>query len=270
MKIIKKIFNKLGVYRTYRVKVSDVTFNVPIYNRLGFANLNLKEPWMQELLKKIGSEKSTFLDVGVNVGQTLMRWKAEYPKSKYIGIEPNTDCVSYVNKLITENNISNSVVLPVALGEAIELNYLYISKTDPSDSAASTIENFRKNEDRKAIPIITMPFNLLKESQFDIIKIDVEGAELEIIKSIFEQNKIESVFVCEILPVYNSENSVRISRQKEIEHILASNEYSIFRIEKQNKVRLKLISEFGIHSDLEACDYLFIPNSKVNSIIVKF
>jgi len=226
---------------------------------------------MQIVLKKLGANNSVFLDVGVNVGQTLLRWKSEYPDSKYIGIEPNIECVYYVNKLISENNFINSTILPIAFSDKQDLNFLYTSLTDPSDSTATTIKDFRENETRKAIPIVSMSYSLLgSKYKFDIIKIDVEGGELEIIQSIFNFGACHAIFICEILPTYNSKNTKRINRQKEIENILNANNYSFFRILKGDRIRLKQIKSIEIHSDLTLSDYLFVPNNKIEEVLSKF
>lgn len=268
--MIKKIFNRLGIYKTYSSKVGDTGFKIPFFNKLGYANFNLAEPWMQLILKKIGTEKSVFLDVGVNVGQTLLRWKSEFPESEYIGVEPNTDCVYYVNKLISENNIKNAIILPVAFNINASLDFLYINSTDPSDSTASTVKGFRGEENRISMPIVIMPYSILSKKKFDIIKVDVEGGELNVIKSIFHDGPCEAIFICEILPVYKKENIERLKNQNEIEDILAKNEYSIFRILKGAKVGLEAVETIGIHDDLNACDYLFIPNNKVSAALEKF
>ena len=268
--MIKKIFNKLGIYRTYSIRVGQTVFKIPFFNKLGYANFNMAEPWMQTILKKLGKKTSIFLDVGVNVGQTLLKWKAEFPDSEYIGVEPNTDCVYYVNKLIEHNEIKNALILPVAFNTYPSLGFLYISSADPSDSSASTIKGFRGMENRISIPIITIPYSLIANKKFDIIKIDVEGGEVDVIKSIFHEGKSDAVFICEILPVYKKENVDRLNNQIEIENILTRNEYSIFRIIKGNKVNLELITTIGIHDDLTACDYLFIPKHKVLTTLEKF
>jgi FkbM family methyltransferase len=268
--MIKRIINKLGLYATYKIAFGQKKFSIPIFNKLGFANFKSSESWMLSVIEKLGHEDVSFLDVGVNVGQTLLSLKSVYPNSNYIGVEPNTDCVCYVNKLIYENKIKNTIVLPVGLGSETKLNFLYRSKTDPSDSTASTIENFRNEEDRLSIPIVTIPFDLLKNHKFDIIKIDVEGGELEIIESIFKSINCNSIFICEILPVYKKENKIRLERQLEIENILKTNNYLIYRIIKKPKVTLEKVTEFGIHSKLDACDYIFIPKSNVSLVIEKF
>lgn len=268
--MIKRILNKFGIYRVYKTKVGQKIFKVPFFNKLGYANFNMAEPWMQIILKKIGKETDSFLDVGVNVGQTLMRWKSEFPESAYLGIEPNIDCVYYVNKLIKENNLKNTIILPVAFSINTSLDYLYINSTDPSDSTASTIKNFRENEDRISMSIVTIPYSIIAEKGFDIIKIDVEGGERNILKSIFNTGQCQAIFICEILPVYNKENEERLRNQLELEEILKLNNYSIYRIIKAQKLNLELIDDIGIHSNLDKCDYLFIPKNKANNIIAKF
>jgi len=268
--MIKRIINKLGIYKVYNNKIGDQTFRIPVFNNLGFTNLSLPEPWMQTILNKIGSHDSTFLDVGVNIGQTLLRWKSEFPNSKYIGIEPNPNCIYYVNKLIEENNFKDATLLPVGLSDKQNLNFLYIAKKSPTDPGASIISNFRENDDNIALPIVSISFSLLSQYNFDIIKIDVEGGELEIIKSIFNTKSCNPIFICEILPVYKKENSIRLNRQIEIEQILIQNKYSIYRIIKGNKISLEPIRKIEIHSDLEACDYLFLPKNKEKEILHKF
>jgi len=268
--MIKRILNKLGIYKTHKTTLGRKKFKIPIFNNLGYANFKSTEPWMLSVIEKLGNESTSFLDVGVNVGQTLLSLKSVYPLSNYIGVEPNTDCVYYVNKLIAENKIKNTVILPIALGVKTKLDFLYRSITDPSDSTASTIQNFRKEDSRLAIPIVTMPFNLFKNTQFDIIKIDVEGGELEIIESIFNSENCNSIFICEVLPVYKKENKQRIERQIAIENILNSNKYLIYKIIKNTVVKLELIKEFGIHSNIDECDYLFIPTNKAQMITNKF
>ena len=52
---------------------------------------------LENLLKK---KNGAYLDIGVNIGQTLMKLKSVNPKIEYIGFEPNATCVHYVNKLI--------------------------------------------------------------------------------------------------------------------------------------------------------------------------
>ena len=269
MKLIKKIFNKLGIRRSYAHRVNGVKFKVPVFSGMGYANFNNAEPWMISILKIISKEKSTFLDVGVNVGQTLLIWKSIQPNSCYIGFEPNRHCVKYAKYTIKVNKFEHCKIEPYGLSTTSEKSKLYLLGKDLGDSSATTIENFRENETRSAIEIETKTLSELGYSEFDLVKIDVEGSELEVIQSIFEVNTSATI-ICEILPVYSEENTERLERQQEIEKLLKNNDYYIYRILKGEKVALESIQEFGIHSELSKSDYLFVPSSKDDFIKAAF
>ncbi|MFT4599942.1 MAG: FkbM family methyltransferase [Arenicella sp.] len=263
--MIKKIFNKLGIGRTYTTSINNKVVKVQIEKGLGFPNFYDAEPWMTSVLAKFGSNDCRFLDVGVNVGQTLIKWKTLFPDSEYVGFEPNIACVDYVNKLITNNQFSKCKIQPYGIALSKEKVKLFIKGRDPGDSSATIIENFRETTDTKTVQVETTPLYELEPNEFDLIKIDVEGSELGVIESLFEK-KISAVILCEILPVYSEENEDRLIRQKKIESILAANDYLIFRITKEGIAKFEGIQEIGIHSDLTNCDYLFLPSSKKDLI----
>ena len=263
--MIKQIFNKIGIARTYKTSVNNKVVQVQVEKGLGFPNFNDAEPWMNALLAKFGSNEYRFLDVGVNVGQTLLKWKTLFPDSEYVGFEPNKACVEYVSKLISINNFTNCTLHPYGIALEKEKVDLFLKGRDPGDSAATIIENFRETSDTKRIQVETIPIYELESNTFDLIKIDVEGSELGVIESIFE-NETNAIISCEILPVYSKENNERLDRQQRIEAILAKNDYLIFRVIKEDTPKFEPIKEIGIHSDLTKCDYLFLPSSKKDLI----
>ncbi len=269
LKITRRIFNKLGVYRTYPLSVGGKTYKVPIHKGLGYAHFADAEPWMDIVLKNTGEDNFRFLDVGVNIGQTLLKWKAEFPNSVYVGFEPNQNCVTYVNDLIAKNNIEHCTIQPYGISTSKTNAQLYLLGRDPGDSSASTIQNFRKDQERTGISIQLIPLKEIDNKPFDLIKIDVEGSELEVIQSIFEVNG-DPIIICEILPIYAAENTERLARQNSIGEILKQNNYVIYRIIKGEKISLIKLNEFDIHGDINLCDYIFMPESKEKAIIANF
>jgi len=227
---------------------------------------------MDALLMKLGSNETKILDVGVNVGQTLMKWKSLFPKAYYLGVEPNINCAHYVNDLIQKNELQNATVLPVALSNEPKINFLYTNSLDPSDIAASTIENFREKGNNKSNSIASLSFKEISSIEtFDLIKIDVEGAESDIIKSIFSLPLLNKpVIICEILPVYSASNVDRLKRQELIQEILTDNNYLIFRIKKSNKLTLDQLEKIDVHSNMENCEYLFIHHDNAEKIKSNF
>jgi hypothetical protein len=99
----------------------------------------------------------------------------------------------------------------------------------------------------------------LQQKKVGLIKIDVEGGELEVLrglKDIILAN--QPSIIIEILPVYSSENIERLSRQKLLQEFIKNLNYEIFRINESNGTYFKII-EIEVHSDLRLSNYLLKP-----------
>ena len=111
---IIKILNKLDLLRWINIhgylRLNNKEFTIPILGKTGHANLFMSEPWMTDLLKIIlPIENKTFIDVGVNVGQSLLKLKSISAEINYIGFEPNPICIHYLTKLM-------KAMLPIIAG----------------------------------------------------------------------------------------------------------------------------------------------------------
>jgi FkbM family methyltransferase len=114
---------------------------------VGGGNLYVSEMWMITLLERIPLRNDgIFLDVGANIGQTLLKLKSCRSDLRWIGIEPNPLCVAYLEQLIKVNAFAYCTVVPIALHTSDEIRVLEFYNTDGSDSAASLIENFRPEQ----------------------------------------------------------------------------------------------------------------------------
>lgn len=275
-----KAFRKINAFRffnfTLRIRTGDKTFKIPIHDNIGYSNLNTSEPWMIDVLKillPLGNK--SFVDVGINIGQTLLKLRSVSADIKYVGFEPNPHCVNYVYKLIDKNGFENTMVVPVGISDKTDIGVLNFISNSKADSSASMIAEFRKDikPKRKAyIPLFQ--FEEVKESLnlgvVSILKIDVEGAEMEVINSFKnELAKNETILLLEVLPAYNAQNTFRIERQNIIQNLLFDLNYSIFKVIKKKNllVDIQEIKEIGIHSDLNLCDYIVVPKTKVNDFI---
>jgi FkbM family methyltransferase len=227
---------------------------------------------MTELLAQVLQEVSgAFLDVGVNLGQTLVKLRAVDPQRPYFGFEPNPFCVSYVQDLIRENCFEDCTLLPVGLFTEDSVLFLDLYADSQADSMASLISNFRPDRrvhSRTFVPVFRYGSvaKLLGDISVGIVKIDVEGAELEVVKSLSQLigNDRPIIFI-EVLPVYSENNDFRRRRQDELEQLLAGTDYAVLRVEKtaSDAYRgLRRIERIGIHSDLTRCDYVAVPKER--------
>lgn len=250
-----------------KINLNSLKFKIPIIGEIGYSNLHLSEPWMSEVLKIIIPIKNNlFIDVGTNIGQTLLKLKSVAYDINYIGFEPNPSCVFYMEKLIELNQFKNVDLYPVGISTEVVVASLNQYSNSNFDSSASIIEGFRPNQ--KVVKKINIPlFNFknlnLEKGNISILKIDVEGAELEVLKSFKENINLDKpIILMEILPVYNHDNQFRLNRQNQLINILKDLGYEFYRINKENE-NLKgfnNINNIEIHSDLNLCEYIFVHN----------
>lgn len=235
---------------------------------VGYDLVNEKEEWMQVVLRKFSYAftDKVFVDVGVNVGQTLLKVFSLNNKQHYIGFEPNASCLHYLYQLMEKNNFSTVTIMPVALADKTEMLNLQLYYNDATDSSASIVEGFRPQQiaSVRKVPAIGKD-DLQFDSSVGMIKIDVEGAELNVIKSLEAiVAKDRPLILCEILPVYSIENTFRLDRQKQIEEILKQNSFGMARITPSGGG--EFVSEIGVHSDIERSNYIFYPLERLNEV----
>ena len=280
-RFLARVLNKLRLISTFNgstiINVNKKKLIIPLVGRQGYDNLNLSEPWMTETLFGLRPLfNGYFVDVGVNLGQTLLKAHAVFDELNYIGFEPNPSCVSYVQEIIRQNRFIKTVVLPIAIGGKTEILKLIFFVPDKNDSSATIIENFRPYSDADHyifVPVFDFHklTHFLPNKPFSILKIDVEGAEMDVLVGLNEWiSSYCPLILIEILPVYTAENQSRLDRQNKIEELLKTWNYKIARIKKKVQVSLENIETFGIHSNIEDCDYLLYHASLNEKITTCF
>jgi FkbM family methyltransferase len=269
VRVIKKLGWLKSINTTVKKLFNGKSVTIPLINGLGYENLSTSEDWMYVVLSKLlPLFKGAFIDIGVNVGQTLIKLKTVNRDIEWIGFEPNPKCIYYSLELIRSNDFQNCRLIPVGIfnrDDILELEFYSDSDTDPS---ASVIQNFRPDEkvfERIIIPVTTFEKanSALHIDGVAVIKIDVEGAEPEVLESLQSViNQYRPLLMMEILPCYTSNNDQRIKRQQSIEAILFGLSYKIFRIVKRNLrefVKFESIESIGIHDNLDMCEYVMVP-----------
>lgn len=270
--ILLRRYKKILKYLNFNIsiKINDKKIKIPLITMMGLNNLieltEGREIWLDEILKTILKEnRGIFIDVGVNTGQTLLKIKTIDINLNYIGFETNPSCCFYVDQLIEINKLPNCQIIPAGLSSRPALLKLFM-KYGEDDPCASVVENYRKKSfytSEKYVSVFDGD-SLIRDLDIDaisIIKIDVEGGELEVIQGLVNTiAKYKPFFLCEILPIYdeNSEiGSFRKIRQNSLEKILKEAGYLVARIYRDGKI--SILNTIETHSDLSLVDYIFIP-----------
>lgn len=278
-----RALNKLGILKhitfTGTMVLSGKRTKLPMVKGVGFAYVLDSGHFMEDLLRVlIPLFPGTFVDVGVNIGQTLIKLRSAWPDVPYVGFEPNPVCVDYTERLIAANGYRNASIIPAALtDEDGDGSLLLWQGDDPDDSTATLIKDFRaKSASEKEIPVRLVRWRSFEirsnPAKLGVVKVDVEGGELEVLVTMQARiNSDRPVVVVEVLPTYDPPKRMRSERQRGIERMAAACELRIFRIHKGDRsISLEALTEFGISNDLRTADHLLVPAERVSEVIAAF
>jgi FkbM family methyltransferase len=121
----------------------------------------------------------TCLDIGANTGQFAGEWQKIFPECEITSIEPNPHCEKGLKKLGVK-------YLQLGLSDKIGQLELILPKAKSNSKGASFYKeiNFNSLSEEEILKIkvpVTTLDTLFPNTSFDIIKIDVQGAELDVI-----------------------------------------------------------------------------------------
>lgn len=275
MSIKQTAKNLVGKFNfTTSVSLNGKQFKVPIIKNMGLLNRALNDDdWFLQLLRSINMPAdASFVDIGVNVGQTLLKFRS-CSQNQYWGFEPNASCVYYANQLIKANGFTNVSIIPAGLSTENKVAKFYV-KNDV-DSAGTTVNDLRPGF-YDADNVIFVPLFSFDEFNADgmikniaLIKIDVEGGELEVLQGMQESiGKHKPVIVCEILDSHNDENIPKMqARADKLMNLMHSIKYDAYGISINNgkiestKIDRVIIKKWTAQS-WDQNDYLFLPQGK--------
>lgn len=276
VKLLKKLsilsfFNFVLTQRYKSVKVK-----ILVKHGIGLTNLILKPEWLDQLIERFTTDgNKSFVDVGVNIGQTLIRLKTLYPNIQYLGFEPNATCVSYVQELIKKNSYQRCLVLNVALASANGI--LKLQKSYDVDSRASLVAELRPDYFAGFEHIMAICYSLFyMDENIEFIKIDVEGAELEVLQGMEDAVlRFQPIITCEVLDSHNDEvKEFTQYRSDAVCQLLTQWNYKIIRlhttvnnlierVESIDHIKINQWTEVSSHCN----DYLFYPKDRHDDVM---
>jgi FkbM family methyltransferase len=144
------------------------------------------KPELQDFLSSTVKEGSVFFDVGANVGFfSLLAARLIGPKGKVICFEPLPDNLLKLQENVTRNQLCNVQILPLALGAVNEEQVFQVSER-PTWGKLKSVGSETPDKYLTDIKVIVRRLDdLLSEGVIeppDFVKIDVEGAEVEVVE----------------------------------------------------------------------------------------
>jgi FkbM family methyltransferase len=245
---------------------------IPVLGGIGSENTALSEPWLFPILAHLLTVKEgAMIDVGVNLGQTLIKLLALDGTRRYVGFEPNPQCVNYATAVAVANGARQVTIVPCGLSDRFGVVRLY--SRGPTDSAASVIEGFRDSREYSDSSLVCIApgddvLSNIEPGPVAIIKVDVEGGELEVLAGLSQTIIEHRPFVlCEVLPVYDEATAIGAMRRERADGLLrrlGELDYDIYRMSHNSK--LNRLSTIPTHGRLELSDYLFAPRETASAL----
>lgn len=254
-------------YRQNGITIPADEGNIPLY---------FWEPtWKAALISRfLTASPGVFLDVGANVGQTLLDYCASPSRSGYLGFEPNPACAARLREIIKSSALEDCSVVPAALSAAAGIIQLHLSSNAQTDTCATHVGELRPEPGQEAINIAAYRFDdisdeLLRGRPISLVKIDVERGELDVLRGM-EHLMLErrTPIMCEVLHHHDPDTrQANVKHHRELADLIRSRQYCIFRIDKTKHegdlagfTRIEAFPDevYGDHNQ-HLCDYLLLP-----------
>ncbi|HIE59432.1 MAG TPA: FkbM family methyltransferase [Hydrogenothermaceae bacterium] len=186
-----KLYDRYGKFGRY-VEVKDVkflsySFDVP--DVMSFI-WQFKEIFVEEIYKfNSDSDSPIIYDCGANIGMSCLYFKKLYPNSKIKAFEADPKLVKTLRKNLAKNRILEGIEI---IDKAVWIDYNGVEFSVEGADAGSIYGSRNKIK----VASIRLKDFLETEERIDMLKIDIEGAEYEVLKDCKNSlNKVKNLFV---------------------------------------------------------------------------
>jgi FkbM family methyltransferase len=186
LRILK--FLKLGDFKLLKMTVPKYDYKVYCpANRDDYLNVTVRE---EEILEQFSPKQGdVVVDVGAHIGRyALIGSKRVGPSGKVVAIEANPDNFNMLNRNVKLNQLTNMLTLNYAVFSEETKIKLYVTSDKLDPTIYNTILLNRAIYKEKFVEVDANTLdNLLRQNgvkaeDVNWVKIDVEGAELEVLK----------------------------------------------------------------------------------------
>jgi FkbM family methyltransferase len=141
------------------------------------------------------TDSPVIFDAGANVGMATLYFKFLYPKATIVSFEPDPETFQQLNRNILINNFQDVTTHNLALSTTDGTTKFYIS-SDPGSLIMSLNRERTQDVEKDSaartqeVEVVTARLSDYVDSQVDLLKIDVEGAEQSVFDELMASGKI--------------------------------------------------------------------------------
>jgi FkbM family methyltransferase len=186
----KSVQLKVRIFKTLVVLIwkSKIHKNSAVHQDIFGFKVNANSPQvLLQLFKEIFLERVYYfeceqdepkiIDAGANIGLSVLFFKFLYPKSKIIAIEPDPTAFEYLEENIAQNKIQGVELIKACVSDQKGKEVFYSSENLINSSLVGEGKGI-------AVEAVCLS-DLLQKSAFDLVKLDIEGAEIKVFQNLF-------------------------------------------------------------------------------------
>lgn len=141
----------------------------------------------QEYYFKSEKPNPSILDCGANIGMSVLYFKYLYPDCEIIAFEPNPYAFALLEKNIAQNGLNHVEIRNSGLSNAE--GYIDFFVEENKGSLTGSILKARGG--KRTLRIHSEKLSkYIQDTQFDLTKMDIEGAESEVLSDLVSANRI--------------------------------------------------------------------------------
>jgi FkbM family methyltransferase len=173
-----------GFYYPYKLEAGRIYLNIKESRMMLQRALGCYEPSKHQAFKQFLRPGATFIDVGCNKGDfSLLASRLVGPQGRVLAFEPHPENCRWIRKSIAKNEYQNIELFELALSDVNGTAQLHLGEK----SGFHTLLAGKPQREKGTIEVQTRRLDdLLAELRFDgpidAIKIDVEGADMHVLR----------------------------------------------------------------------------------------
>ena len=232
------------------------------------------DKWMSDCLTVfLHNKPGMVVDVGVNIGLYLVNLRAIDKDREYLGFEPNSFCNFYTHELIKNNGFRNARILPFALSDNRSIRGFFITRMGAKTGSLLDCAGFNKRG-KYSFDVFTMPgdefIQQVKPKEICVIKVDVEGSELEVLRGLKSTlQKYKPYVFCEILYLPPSNHPIyeeKYMRLVEIKSLIKEINYVVLAVDKNDSSVINEIISVEQFNEGQLRDYILVHDSESDKL----
>lgn len=144
----------------------------------------------QEYLFKAG-KKPVIVDCGANIGMSVLFFKYHYPDATVYGFEPLPGNFKHLQQNVKQNRLSKVTVFEAAVAAKNGRTTFYFDNAN-AEALTSSIYSARSGKAKVSVKTVRLS-DFVKKVHPDLLKIDIEGAEFEVLKDMQSSGALKYV-----------------------------------------------------------------------------